>query len=230
MSGYDGTRGTLGRLGLLAGAAWVVCILVGNSLTEADAPTGDSPDDALAYVALLRGGSHQLGLALELLGFALMAVFVARLYAVLRDAEGPGSWLPGLALVGGMVTLAVKLGSAAFLFVPLTVTDLPGEQAKLLLQLGDGAFLVSALTSGILTLGVAGSALVSGVLPRWLAALGLPIGALAVLGSLAPSSLDGTPGVPGFLLGLLWLGAIAVVLAVKTGRSVSSDVRVPATA
>ena len=95
------------------------------------------------------------------------------------------------------MTLAIKLGSASFLFVALTVTDLPGEQAKLLLQLGDGAFLVSAMTSGILTLGVAGSALVSGVLPRWLAGLGCRSVLLAVFGSLAPSSLDGGPAYRG---------------------------------
>jgi hypothetical protein len=230
MSRYDESGPVLGRLGLLTGAAWVVCILVGNSLTESGAPEGDGPAESLAYFALLRGGSHQVGLALELFGFCLMAVYVARLYAALRDAEGPASWLPGAALTGGLLTLAIKLGSAAFLVVGLTVTDLPGEQAALLLQLGDAAFLVSAMTSGILTLGVAASALVSGLLPRWLAALGLPIGALAVLGSLAPSSLDGTPGVPGFLLGLLWLGAISVLLAVRSGRSVGSHDRVLAEA
>ena len=69
------------------------------------------------------------------------------------------------------------------------------------------------MTSGVLRCWASpGLPSVSGVLPRWLAVLGLPIGALAVFGSLAPSSLDGGPGVPGFLLGLLWLGVVSVML------------------
>lgn len=219
MREHGAVSGVVGRLGLASGAGWVALVLVGNSLTEADAPTGRTPEAAAAYFSLLRSGSHQVGVSLELLGFCLMAVFVARLFTVLRDAEGPGRWLSGLALVGGLTTLAVKLGSAAPFVVGLAVTDLPAEQARLLLDLNDAAFLIAAMTSGLLVLGTAGCALGSGLLPRWLAVLGLPIGALAVLGSLAPTSLDGGPGVPGFLLGLLWLAAVSVLLAVRRAPS-----------
>ena len=69
----------------------MVCILVGNSLTESGVPEDNGPADALAYFALLHGGSHQAGLALELVGFCLMVVFVARLHTALRDAEGPSA-------------------------------------------------------------------------------------------------------------------------------------------
>jgi hypothetical protein len=201
---------------------WVISILVGNSLTESGAPTEDTPAAAKAYFALQHTGSHRAGIALELFGFCLMVVFLARLHAVLRDAEGPGGWLSSLALGGGLVTAAVKIGSAAPYVVGFAVPDLSGEQAQLALRLGDAAFLVSAMTSGLLVLGAAGSALSSGVLPRWLAFLGVPIGALAVLGSLSPTSLDGGPGVPGFLLGLLWLGSISVVLAVRGDAAVAA--------
>jgi hypothetical protein len=215
MSGYGGRAGALGRLGALAGLVWVVCILIGNGITESGAPTEETPAAAQAYFALQHTGAHRFAIGLELLGFCLMVVFLARLHAVLRDAEGPGGWLATLALSGGLVTVAVKLGSAAFYVVGLSVDDLAGEQARLMIQLGDAAFLVSAMTSGLLVLGAAGSSLRSGVLPRWLAWLGVPIGALAVLGSLSPTSLDGGPGVPGFLLGLLWLAAVSVVIAVR---------------
>lgn len=220
MTTYDGRPGLLDRLALGCGAAWAVLVLVGNSMTESGAPTEDTPAAAQAYFALVRTGSHKVGLALELLGMCLMVVFLAKLYAVLRDAEGPRSWLPGLALAGGLVTITVKLASAAPYVVGLAVKDLPGEQAQLLLRLGDGAFLVTAMTSGVLVLGLAGSALTSGILPRWFAALGLPIGGLAVLGSLTPSSLDGGPGVGGFLLGLLWVLVTSGVLALRRAAPV----------
>lgn len=215
MSEYGGRAGALGRLGALAGVAWVVLILVGNGMTESGAPLDDTPAASQAYYQLQQTGSHRFAIALELLGFCLMIVFIARLYAVLREAEGRGGWLSSLALAGGLTTVAIKLGSGAGMVIGLSVDDLPAEQAQLLLRLGDGAFLVSAMTSGVFVLGVAGSALVSGLLPKWLAVLGLPIGLLAVFGSLAPSSLDGGPGVPGFLLGLLWLAAVSVLLAVR---------------
>lgn len=215
MSRYDGKSGSLGRLGFAAGAAWVVCILVGNGMTESGAPLDDTPAAALAYFQLQQTGSHRFAIGLELLGFCLMVVFLARLHAALRDAEGPGGWLSGLALAGGLTTVAVKLASAAGIFVGLGVDDLTGEQAQLLLRLGNGAFLVAAMTSGLLVLGAAGSALESGLLPHWLGLLGLPIGLLAVFGSLAPTSLDGGPGVAGFLLGLLWLAGVSVLLAAR---------------
>lgn len=219
MSTDDGNAGSLGRLGFASGAAWVVLILVGNGITESGAPLDDTPAAALAYLQLQQTGSHRFGIGLELLGFCFMVVFLARFHAALRRAEGPDGWLSGLALAGGLTTVAVKLSSAAGIVVGLSVDGLSGEQAQLLLRLGNGAFLVAAMTSGLLVLGAAGSALESGLLPRWLGLLGLPIGSLAVLGSLAPSSLDGGPGVAGFLLGLLWLAAVSVVLTARRGPS-----------
>lgn len=221
MSKDDTAGGLLGRVGFAAGAAWVVAILVGNGITESGAPLEQTPEAALAYFDLQQSGAHRFAIGLELLGFCLMVVFVARLYAALREAERPGGWLAGLALAGGLTTVAIKLGSVAPYLVGLSVDDLAGEQARLLIQLGDGAFLVSAMTSGLLVLGVAGSALSSGLLPRRFALLGLPIGLLAVFGSLAPASLDGGPGVPGFLLGLLWLAATSVLLAVRREPAVA---------
>jgi hypothetical protein len=220
-SAYDGKPRLLDRLALGCGAAWAVLVLVGNSMTESGAPTEETPAAAQAYFALLRTGSHRAGLALELLGMCLLVVFLAKLFAVLRDAEGPRAWLPGLALAGGLVTMSIKIASAAPYVIGLAVEDLAGDQALLLVRLADAAFVVSAMTSGLMVLGAAGSALASRLLPRWLALLGLPIGALAVLGSLAPSSLDGTPGVAGFLLGVLWVLVTSAVLALR--RAVPAD-------
>jgi hypothetical protein len=202
------------RLGFAAGAAWVAAILVGNSLTEAGAPTGDGGDAAVQYFARFDGGAPLAGIGLELLGFALLVVFLGRLHAALRDAEGPGGWWSGVALVGGVTTLSVKLATVAPVVAGIAAVEtLEGPQALLLRQVGDAGFLVSAMTSGLLVLGAAASALSSGLLPRPLAWAGVPIGLLAVLGSLRPTSLEGGPGVLGFLLGLLWLAVVSVLLA-----------------
>lgn len=215
-SRYDERPRVLDRLALACGAGWVVAALVGNSLTEEGAPAEETPAAAQAYFALLRSGSHRVGLGVELLGLCLLVVFLAKAFQVLRDAEGPAGWLAGLGLAGGLVTVAVKLGSGTAYLVGIGVEELPAEQALLLQHLNGAGFVLTAMTSGLLVLGLAGSALVSGALPRWLAGIGLAVGAVAVLGSLG-ADLDGGPGVLGFLLGLLWVLASSLMLAVRGG-------------
>lgn len=215
----DSPTSLLDRVALATGAGFVACILVGNSLTESGAPTEQTPAAATEYFTLLNAGSHRVGLGLELFGFCLLLVFLARLWAVLRAAERGSGWLSGLAIAGGLTTIGVKLATASPALVGLTVPDLPGEQAQLLLRLGEAGFLVSAMTYGVFLLGVAGAGLATGILPRWLSVLGTVFGSLAVLGSLAPSSLEGTPGVLGFLLGLFWTAIVSVLLAVRNGSA-----------
>lgn len=206
----------LGRIGFLAGALWVVLILVGNGLTESGAPQERTGAAALAYFERFGSGTPLLGIGLELLGFALMAVFLGRLHAALRAAEGPGGWWSGVALVGGVTTLAVKLATVSPALVGIAAWEtLDAGQAQLLVQIGDAGFLLSAMTMGVFVIGVGASGLASGLLPRALAWSGIAFGLLAVLGSLRPTSLDGGPGVGGFLLGLLWIGAVSLLLAVR---------------
>lgn len=216
MDRQDGNGRLVGRLALGAGAAWVVCILVGNSLTESGAPEERGGAAALEYFARFAGGTPLLGIGLELFGFALLAVFLGRLHAVLRDAEGPGGWWSGVALAAGITTLSVKLATVAPGIVGIAAVETLDEgQAQLLQQVGDAGFLLSAMTSGVLVLAVAASTVQTRLLPRPMGWFGLVVGLLAVLGSLRPTSLDGGPGVLGFVLGLLWLGAVSVLLAVR---------------
>lgn len=216
MNDVAGSSGVATRLGAASGAVFVALILTGNSLTQSGAPTERTPEAALEYLRLQAQTGARIGLALELLGFVLLAFFIARLYSALRAAEGTQGWLARVALIGGVVTLSVKLGSAApYVVGGATVETLSGEQARVLLDLGDAAFLISAMTMGVLVLGAALSALQTRLLPAWLTWPGVIAGALAVLGSLSPTSLDGGPGVLGFLLSLLWLAAVSIRLVVR---------------
>lgn len=201
------------RFGAAAGIGFVVLLLVGNGLTEAGAPTADTDEAALEYLQLLATGSNRIGLAMELLGFGLMAAFIARLHSALRDAEGPGAWLPGFALIGGVLTLAVKLSWGAGTLAALWQRDeIDAAAAALLLDVGDAAFLVTCATFGLLLLGAGASAFSSGLLPRWLSIGGIVAGGVASLGLLATDSLDAGPGIIGWLLGLVWVVATSIVL------------------
>jgi hypothetical protein len=82
------------RLGAVAGAAFVVLILVGNEMATAGSgqsahPTGDQ---------VLRDSAHQVssasvtaGVALEVLGFTAFLVFLGYLADVLRRTAGAGA-------------------------------------------------------------------------------------------------------------------------------------------
>jgi hypothetical protein len=56
---------------------------------------------------------NQVGFGLAILAFGAFLVFVAYLHRVLRRAEGPDGWLATVALGGGVLYLAIKVGSAA---------------------------------------------------------------------------------------------------------------------
>jgi hypothetical protein len=205
----------LDRLGAAAGGLWVVLALTGNGLTESDVAAQDTATGDLAQLRQLDEGAAAAGIALEVLGFAVLAFFIARLHGVLRDAEGPRAWLPTVAALAGVTMLAVKLGSGAALYAGVTLADeLAPDAARLLLALNEAAFMLTFLPFGLLLVAAGLSALRSGALPRWLAWAALPPGLVAVAGSTLIGA-DGGPGVLGFLLGLLWVAATSVALTVR---------------
>jgi hypothetical protein len=182
--------------GALSGAAFVVLILVGNTL----------------YV---EGGQQTLGLAIELLGFVAAACFIAYAAAASREATG---WVPRLAVVGGVSMVAIKVGSLA----PILAARQPGvtpEVAGALIELNSGGFVASWFPHGLFVVGVAAAGLVSCRLPRVVAWLGIGIGAACT----AMVAMPGTePLVVPYLLSLLWIIVASILLArgeLRAGRA-----------
>lgn len=205
----------LDRFGAGAGLLWVVLALTGNGLTGSDAAAQDTAAGDLAHLRQLDEGAAAAGIGLEVLGFAMLALFVARLHGVLRDAEGRRAWLPTVVALAGATVVAVKLGSGAALYAGAALADeLTPDAARLLIGLNDAAFMLTFLPFGLLLVTAGLSALRSRALPRWLAWAALPPGLVAIAGS-ALVGADGGPGVLGFLLGLLWIAATSVVLATR---------------
>jgi hypothetical protein len=70
------------------------------------------PEDSSALVAkafAANGESVRVGAYLGLIAVFLLVMFFARLYGALRDASGPSSWLPNMALAGGILMAGVLL-------------------------------------------------------------------------------------------------------------------------
>ena len=118
-----------------------------------------------------------VGLSLELLGWVALVMFLGYLYRVLQRAEGPDGWLAPVAFGSGLIMVCIKLGSVAPLMAAwYRRDDLTVATATTLSDLGDALFVVSGWATGLLVASAAGSALVSGVLPRWLGWFGMVSG------------------------------------------------------
>jgi hypothetical protein len=129
---------------------------------------------------------------------------------VLRRAEGEEGWLATAALGAGLLTLAVKLSSAAPMLAALwRVDELDATTARTLVDINGFAFTVSWATTAAFVGFAALSALRSGALSRRLALIGAALGPATVCALwFGP---DG-PAVLGFLLCTLWLAATSFAL------------------
>jgi len=217
------------RLGAVTGAAFVVLVMVGNEMVMAGSgqsahPTGDQ---------VLRDAAHQAssasvaaGTALEVLGFTAFLVFLGYLAEVLRrSAVGRrGSIAAGTGIVAGAVMVAVKLGSAAPIMALWADHSTISPQLALVLNdLGAVAFVISWLPSEIFVAAAAAALHRAGLVGRPTAYCGFVLGAaglvLTIIGIHDPFSANPQA----FLLGLLWLLAVSVRLAIRPSTGASAD-------
>jgi hypothetical protein len=204
------------RLALASGAVYVLAILIGNGLAEAGNSGGD--DGAAVLADLQRGFTpvQAFGLTLEILGFALFIVFLGALYRTLRRAETADGWLAVTALGAGLVTVAVKVASIGpAMAARMRADDLSPELARTLEDINGAGFVISGYTLGIFVGAAALATLVTRLVPRWLASAGVVVGVLTIAAGTA-GILDPAGYVPiPFLLGLVWVVAVSVVLAIR---------------
>jgi hypothetical protein len=200
------------RIGAATGLAYVLLVFAGNAI----ATSGSTADEHSSGAEILRdlqahhGSAFYVGTAMELLGFAALLGFVAYLASVLREAEGEHGWLWLTALGGGLLTLAIKLSSAAPILAAVwRVDDLDATTARTLVDINSFAFFVSFATFALLVGPAAVVALRTGLLPRWLAMAGVVLSAA----QLVTMAFGITPAaVVPFMLSVLWLGAVSAVL------------------
>lgn len=212
------------RIGAACGAAYIVLINVGNTLTsgasEDPHPTGAKD---LADFSAAPTFKENLGFGLEVLGFVAFMFFVGWLVTALRDRGGSWSWLSSVAGIGGVITLAVKLGSAApILTGEIDHHDLTPALARVLADMNGSAFVVTFLPYGVFMVGAAGALLAAGWVGKVLGWSGLVIGAAGVVMPLATHMDPVNSNVLPFLFGMLWTLGASVRLAWKGPRTVDS--------
>lgn len=206
------------RVGAACGAAYVLLILVGNGIASSGESTTPTGTQVLQYAQdMLDSPAKQVGMAMEVLGFVGLAFFLAWIVPALRRAGGVAPWLANVVMIGGLATLAVKVGTiapeAAVMSGRHTLD--PGT-AKALYDVAAAGFVISFLPFAILMLGLGASVLTTGFLGRFAGWSAIVLGVLGLAVVATARSIDANP-LP-FMLGLLWILVVSVRVAWKGPR------------
>jgi hypothetical protein len=213
------------RIGAACGAAYIVLILVGNQLSmggdQDPHPTGSA---VLAGFAATPTTTERIGFAMEVLGFVSFMFFLAWLVATLRARGGAWSWLSGVAAVGGVVALAVKVSSFAPVLTGMADhRDLTPGLARVLMDMNGASFVVFTVPYAVFMIGASGAMLATGLVGRVLGWSGLVVGVAGVLVPL-PTQLDPVDtNVLPWVLGMLWTLCAGIRLAWKGPRTVAES-------
>jgi len=209
---------TADRLGGAAGAAFVACILAGNSMTESVAGTDESPSGTAADLAAqAASGVARAGLALELVGLLLLVWFAATLAALGWRRSGAGA-LPVVVAGAGALVAAVKLASAAPHLAAFAADGLSDEVRHALVEANGAAFVLTWLPYAVLVGSAAVVLLRAGLVGRVLAGFGLALAGLGLMAALAGFTSPATAVPVPFLLSLLWTAAVSIRVSGRRGR------------
>ncbi len=119
------TTHTITRLGAGAGAAYVLLAIVGSDVLGAGGTpaTGATPAEFARWLTANHpSGAGWIAPFLELLALLCFVVFSAALYDTLRSAERERTWLPTAALGAGLISAALKVGSAPAMLAAFQLT------------------------------------------------------------------------------------------------------------
>jgi hypothetical protein len=214
----------LDRCGALTGAVYVLLVMAGNMMsTDSPGPHPAHPtgqQDIASHRWLAGSTSGQVGVMLELLGFAALMLFVGYLGTRVRA----GGWLAAAALAGGVIAVAVKLASGAPMFAAYVLRDgISPQMARVLTDMGSAAFVVDWLPTGVFVACAAGAALAARTLGRTLGWGGVVVGSGTVIVTAVTGVHVLTANAVPFLLCLLWILLVSVRLAVRRTSRVAAE-------
>jgi len=182
-------------------------------------------------VALLIGGERiggpdiQLVYLMEILAFLFFLFFLGNLWSVLRRAEGGSGWLSATAFGGGLMSVTIKVASAApVLAARYRVSDgLDPQLARTLQDINNASFYLSFFPLAVLLVAFAIVAIQSGALPKWLGWIAAALGVAFIFGGMSGSAdlQSEWAGLP-MILFTFWVIAVSVVLMRRVGVSQSA--------
>jgi len=181
----------------------------------------------IVYVVLLLGGPSiggpniQIAFLMEILAFLFFLFFLGNLWSTLRGAEGGSGWLSATAFGGGLMSVTIKVGSAApILAARYRASDgLDPLLARTLQDINNASFYLSFFPLAVLLAAFSIVVIRSGALPKWLGWIAAAVGLAFIVGGMSGSA-DLQPewaGLP-MILFLLWTVITSVVLMRRAGQ------------
>jgi hypothetical protein len=190
----------------------------------------------IVYVVLLIGGGsiegNTFGIAffVEILAFLAFLFFLGNLWSALRRAEGGSGWLSATAFGAGLMSVTIKVASAApVLAARYRAGDgLDPQVARTLQDINDASFYLSFFPLAVLLAAFAIVAIRSGALPKWLGWIAAALGLVFIVGGMS-GSVDlhsEWAGLP-MILFTFWVIAASVVLIRRAGAPRPAEKEMP---
>ncbi len=204
----------------------VVLLFVASSLIQplTGAPGTDAPPAAVSMYVADNRGALLAALYLSALGFGLFVVFAGGLRYLLRRAEGDASPVPGIAFGAAMALTAVLLaGFAVFAAAAYRVGETDPGLVRALSDVGWATFALSGVPTAVCVGAFSWLIVRQRYLPGPVAWLGFAVALLHLLaaaafaGSSGALSLQGDVAVYVPLGFYVWVLAVSVALARRTG-------------
>jgi hypothetical protein len=190
----------------------------------------------IVYVVLLIGGGsfegNTIGIAflVVILAFLFFLFFLGNLWSALRRAEGGSGWLSATAFGAGLMSVTIKVASAApVLAARYRAGDgLDPQLARTLEDINDASFYLSFFPLAVLLGAFAIVAIRSGALPKWLGWIAAALGLAFIAGGMSGSAdlHSEWAGLP-MILFTFWVIAVSVVLIRRVGAARSAEKETP---
>lgn len=181
----------------------------------------------ILYMVLLIGGSSvggpasRVAFSLEILGFLFFLFFLGSLCSAMRRAEGGSGWLSTTAFGAGLMSVTIKVASAApVLAARYRSGGLDPQLARSLQDINDASFALTFFPLAVLLVAFAIVAIRSGALPGWLGWVAAAPAAAFFAGGIGGSAnlQSEWAGLP-MLVYPFWVIATSVVLIRRVGES-----------
>ncbi len=201
-------------VGGICGLAAVALLIGSFPFTGATPEPGASADDVAEYLGR-SSAQTWTGIYLELFGLALFIIFIGRLWALLREAEGPGGWIATTALGAALAALTVLvIGDATMMGAAFSAGRHGLDPAAVggMYTVQWYADLAFGAVNAVFFAAASVLVLRCRALPTWLGWLALVVAiALVVTVPFGP----GATMEPPHILGFLWIVSVSVVMIVR---------------
>ena len=181
----------------------------------------------IVYVVLLIGGGSiggpdiRIVFFVGILAFLFFLFFLGNLWSALRRAEGGSGWLSTTAFGGGLMSVTIKVASAApVLAAHYRAGDgLDPQLARTLQDINDASFYLSFFPLAVLLAAFAIVAIRSGALPKWLGWIAAALGLAFIVGGMSGSAdlQSEWAGLP-MILFTFWVIAVSIALMRRVGQ------------